>query len=83
MEAPSFLRLTWYVMLMLWSKYFLEFVLAILHTYVFVWNHEETSQLTTAVAEWLVPLWYHMEHTIRYVFKRDQNDVNLTNFYSF
>ena len=41
--GPRFVRLTWYVMLMLWNKYFLEFVLTVLYTYVSVWNHKETS----------------------------------------
>ena len=38
------------------KKRFLEFVLTMLYTYVFVWNHKETSQLTIALAEWLVPI---------------------------
>ena len=37
-------------------KCFLEFVLTILYTYVFVWNNKQTSHLTIALAEWLVPL---------------------------
>ena len=24
--------------------------------YIFVWNHKEASQLTTALAKWLVPM---------------------------
>ena len=24
-----------------------------------MWNNKETSQLTTAHSEWLVPMWYH------------------------
>ena len=39
----------------------LEFVLTILYTYISVWNHKETSKLATALAEWLVPLWYYTE----------------------
>ena len=26
-----------------------------------VWSHKETSQLATALAEWLVPMWYYTE----------------------
>ena len=54
--SPCFVRLTWYVMLMLWNKYFLEFVLTILYTYVSVWNHKETSQLATALAGYYTKL---------------------------
>ena len=59
--SPCFFRLTWYVMLMLWNRCFLEFILTILYTYVFVWKHKETSQLTTALAKCLVLMWYHTE----------------------
>ena len=48
-------------MLMLWNKYFLEFVLTILYTCVFVWNLKETSHWTTALAEWLVSMWHPTE----------------------
>ena len=46
---------------MLWNKCFLEFKLTVLYTCSFVWNLKETSQLTTALAEWLVPMRYHTE----------------------
>ena len=48
-------------MLILWNKSFLELVLTILYTYVSVLNHQETSYLATALAEWLVRMWYYTE----------------------
>ena len=54
-------------MLILWNKYFIEFVLTILQTYVLVWNHKETSQLTTTLAESLVPLWYQGVNDVTWI----------------